>query len=62
MDSDPKTRKETLKKAEKVFMDAMPIIPLYNPSVVFEKKIYVKDVYVSNLGSIDFKWAYITEH
>lgn len=62
LESDPAKRKGILKKAEKIFMDAMPIIPLYNPSIVYEKKEYVKDVYISSLGGIDFKWAYIAEH
>lgn len=58
----PDKRKATLKKAEQIFMDAMPIIPLYYPAVTYNKKDYVKDVYVSKLGSIDFKWAYIAKH
>jgi oligopeptide transport system substrate-binding protein len=48
-----------LLKAERILMDAMPIIPIYFYTGSYLKKSYVKDVYLSVLSDSDFKWAYV---
>lgn len=47
-----------LKQAEEIFIDEMPIIPLYYIVYSYVKKPHVKDVYLSPLGIADFKWAW----
>lgn len=60
--TDPAERKETLKKAEDIFMEARPIAPLYFYTHTWVKADYLKDVYIDGLGNVDYKWAYIEEH
>ena len=50
-------RSELLRRAEKILIDEMPIIPLYYIINSYLKKPYVQDVYLSPLGTMDLKWA-----
>jgi oligopeptide transport system substrate-binding protein len=43
--------------AEKLLMEEMPVIPLYFTSICYAKKKNLKNVYVSELNQLDFKWA-----
>ena len=52
-------RLQVLNDAENVFMDEMPIAPIYFYTQCYLKKPTVHDVALSNTGSIDFKWAYL---
>ncbi|WP_099159289.1 peptide ABC transporter substrate-binding protein [Virgibacillus ndiopensis] len=61
-ETDPAARKEILRQAEQIFMDEMPIAPIYFYTNVWLNKDYVKDVTVSPLGTIQLKWGYIAEH
>ncbi|SFA96852.1 oligopeptide transport system substrate-binding protein [Lentibacillus halodurans] len=61
-EEDEAARKELLREAEQIFMDAMPIAPVYFYSNVYAHKDYVKNVTVGNLGTIQYKWGYIEEH
>lgn len=54
-----KMREDKLKEAEKVFIDEMPVIPLFYDSYNFVKRPEVKGVYFSDLGYLDFRQAYI---
>ncbi|HEY2811608.1 MAG TPA: peptide ABC transporter substrate-binding protein [Rhabdochlamydiaceae bacterium] len=56
---DPDARMNILLEAEKILMDEMPILPIYFYTGSYLKKSYVKDVFLSELADIDFKWAYI---
>lgn len=56
---DEHKRAEILRHAEKMIMDAMPVIPIYNYTMLYVKDHHVKDVELSSAGQIDFKWAYI---
>ncbi len=58
---DPAKREEILKEAEEYFMDQMVISPIYFYTNVYAHKDNVKDIDVSPLGVIQFKWGYITE-
>jgi oligopeptide transport system substrate-binding protein len=55
----PSKRLLLFEKAESLLMDEMPVIPIYFKANCFAKKDSIKDVYVSELGRIIFKWAYI---
>lgn len=52
-------RKEYLKKAETILLDEMPVIPLYVVNNKYMLNERVKNVYISDLGHVDFKWTYI---
>jgi len=55
--SDEAKRKETLACCEKILIDEMPIIPLYHFTLLYAKNNNLKNVVVSSLGGLDFKWA-----
>lgn len=50
---------EEIRKAENVFMEDMPIIPIYQLNIARAKKDYVKALSINKLGIVDFKKAYI---
>jgi oligopeptide transport system substrate-binding protein len=50
-------RLATLSQSEKVLMEAMPIIPIFHYTMLYVDSGKVKDVVVSSMGNIDFKWA-----
>jgi oligopeptide transport system substrate-binding protein len=50
-----------LKRSEQILIDQMPIIPLYNKSLVHMQRENLKDVLLTKTGTLDFKWAYISE-
>lgn len=58
---DPAKRLEILKQAEEIFMEELPIIPVYFYTNVYSKKDYVEGVVVQPVGSFNLKWGYITE-
>ena len=57
MESDPEKRKQLFAEAEQIFMDAMPVIPLFTDVDVWVQSDKVKGVQVDGLGFIDLKWA-----
>ena len=61
-ETDVDKRREMLRDAEDIFMDAMPIAPVYFYTNLWVKQDYVKDIEVSPLGEFQFKWGYIEEH
>ncbi len=52
-------RLRTLQEAERVLMKEMPLAPIYTYRGSFIKKPYVKNVYISELGDMDIRYAYI---
>ncbi|MGE5578234.1 MAG: peptide ABC transporter substrate-binding protein [Syntrophothermus sp.] len=60
--TDPKKRYKAMHDAEKILMDAMPLIPIYFYTNPVLQKDYVKDVIMSMLGFYDFKYAWIAQH
>ncbi len=57
VERDPQKRLEYLKQADAIFMDEMPIIPIYYYTYAWAKNDAVKDVVIDSLGFIDFKYA-----
>lgn len=51
-------RKHFLHKAEKIFMEEMPLAPLYFAKGGYMKSPRLHDVFISNLNEIDFKYAF----
>lgn len=58
-ETDPAARKQILRDAEAIFMDAMPIAPVYFYTNVWINKDYVKGIEVSPMGGVQYKWGYI---
>ena len=56
-ETDKEKRRELFFLAEKLLMEEMPVIPVYFSSICYAKKDCLKDVYVSDLSQIDFRWA-----
>jgi oligopeptide transport system substrate-binding protein len=55
---DKETRNELLASAEAVFIDEMPIIPLYFDQCAYIQRSNLKGVYVTPLFAVDFRFAY----
>lgn len=58
IETDYNKRLEMLRKAEDILMDEMPILPIYYYTTVMAWNSNVKNVNVSTLGKISFKYAY----
>ncbi len=58
---DTDKRREILRDAEEIFMDHMPIAPVYFYTNLYAFKDNVKNITVSPIGNIQYKWGYITE-
>ncbi|MGY0693359.1 peptide ABC transporter substrate-binding protein [Virgibacillus sp. FSP13] len=61
-ETDPAARREILREAEQLFMDELPLAPIYFYTNLWLNKDYVKDIEVSPMGSFNLKWGYIAEH
>ncbi|KAB2335893.1 peptide ABC transporter substrate-binding protein [Bacillus mesophilum] len=57
-ETDPDARQQLLKDAEAIFMDAMPVAPIYFYTNNWVQNENLKDVAISGLGDAQFKWAY----
>ncbi len=60
-ETDGVKRAEILQKAETLLISEMPVIPLFYINYSYLKKPYIHGVYISTLGILDFKKAYIKE-
>lgn len=60
-ENDPQKREQILKDAEKIFMDEMPVIPLYFYTNSYVQNPKLKDVVIGNTGDAQLKWAYFEE-
>ena len=54
---DHNERLKVLGDAEKILMDEMPIAPIYFYTQSWVQKDSVKDVVITGLGDVDYKWA-----
>jgi oligopeptide transport system substrate-binding protein len=59
--SNKEERLAILSSSEALLMDEMPIIPIFHYTMRYLKEDRLKDVVLSSLGNIDFKWAYWDE-
>jgi len=55
--SDLEKRKQILRHSERILMDAMPVIPLYHYTLLYLKDDKLKDVVLTSMGQVDFKWV-----
>lgn len=56
---DPDKRLAVLVESEKILIDHMPMIPLFHFTMLYLQNGSLKDVVLSSLGNLDFKWAYL---
>lgn len=54
---DAEQRLEILAQSEQILIDEMPIIPIFYYNMLYLNQPRLKDVVVSSMGQIDFKWA-----
>ena len=59
LEADETKRSQLMASAEKILVDAMPIIPIFYYTMLYVNRPEVKDVVLSKTGQLDFKWAYI---
>jgi oligopeptide transport system substrate-binding protein len=57
-ETDSEKRLDLLKQAEEILIDEMPIAPIYFYTNTYVHKDNLKDVVISGLGDVQFKWAY----
>ena len=57
LDSDK--RQEILKEAEELFMEELPIVPVYFYTNAYAKKDYVQGIEALPVGGFNLKWGYI---
>ena len=56
--TDEEERRKVLLAAESLFMEEMPVAPIYFMTDNYVKDSSLKGAYLSGLGDVDFKWAY----
>jgi oligopeptide transport system substrate-binding protein len=56
--ADPQQRLELLAQSEQILIDEMPMIPIFYYTMLYVNQPHLKDVVLSSMGQIDFKWAY----
>lgn len=55
---DPIRRKSYFHQAEALLMEEMPVIPVYFTTIAYAKRKDLKNVYISDLYEVDFRWSY----
>lgn len=58
---DQKERFELLAQSERILIDEMPIIPVLYSNMLYLSQPALKGVSLSSMGTIDFKWARLSE-
>ncbi len=59
--ADVEERRQTLSQGEQILIDEMPVIPIFHFTLLYVKKPTLKDVVLTSMGNIDFKWAHFEE-
>ena len=57
--ADQEQRFDILAQSEQILMEEMPIIPIFYYTMLYVNQPSLKDVVLSSMGQIDFKWASI---
>ncbi|MEM8728193.1 MAG: peptide ABC transporter substrate-binding protein [Chlamydiota bacterium] len=52
-------RRTVLARSEMLLINDMPVIPLFHATMLYVRDNELKDVVLTTMGSIDFKWAHI---
>ena len=57
--TDKEERKNILRRSEEILISELPVIPLYHYSLLHVQDDKLKDVVLTTMGNIDFKWAHV---
>ncbi|OEH91623.1 peptide ABC transporter substrate-binding protein [Bacillus solimangrovi] len=57
-ETDPEKRTAMLKQAEEIFIDAMPVAPIYFYTNAWVQEDNLKGIVMSGLGDVQLKWAH----
>lgn len=57
--ADPAARKDFFNQAQALLMEEMPVIPVYFTTIAYAKNKKLKNIYMSELYDVDFRWAEI---
>lgn len=57
----PNKRMELLKESETALIEEMPILPIFYYTMLYLQQPHLKDVVLSSMGVVDFKWAAVDE-
>lgn len=52
-------RKQILKQSEELLMDELLVIPIFHFTMLYIHDDHLKDVVLTTMGNIDFKWAHL---
>lgn len=52
-------RKVLLQECENILVQEMPVIPIWHGNLHYVRNDHVKNVVMSDMGGIDFKWAFV---
>lgn len=58
-DSDNEKRKTLSERAEKLLLEEMPVVPVFEYQSQYAHKSSLKGVVISPLGTMDFRWAHL---
>lgn len=56
---DQNVRRALMRASEKLLLEAMPLIPLYNRPLFYLKSPKLSSLHLSPTGDVDFKWAHM---
>lgn len=59
---DQEVRFASMRKAEAILMDEMPILPIYFYVRIYQEQPWVKGIYRDAVAGTDFKYAYVERH
>jgi oligopeptide transport system substrate-binding protein len=59
--SDPDERKMILAQSEDLLIKNMPIIPIFYYNMLYASDSKVKEMVLSSMGNLDFKWAHVDD-
>lgn len=52
-------RLKVLQQSEEILMQGMPVIPIFHFTMLYVQDDNLKDVVLTTMGNIDFKWAHV---
>jgi oligopeptide transport system substrate-binding protein len=55
----PEERLAVLAKSEEILINEMPVIPIFHYTMLYVQDQELKDVVLTTMGNIDFKWAHL---
>lgn len=55
----PEERSKVLARSEEILINEMPVIPIFHYTMLYIQDKELKDVVLTTMGNIDFKWAHL---